>query len=233
MNKSLLTLLLIAAAFSLKAQDSTKVDSGGKSGVYWLYRNNYNLAIKYNDFAEAKNALYSLINIEPENDSLRFNLAYLYYEAKQYPSTILVCMDVLARHPQDAPSLEMTAIAYEELGLRDKALTNYEKLFMVTDNLETLYKLTFIQYELKRYGECTVNLDILLKNPQIESKTMVFQMSELEQKEFPLKVASLNLSGMVKAANGDKEGARSDFNSALAISPDFVFATNGLAELDK
>ena len=233
MKKSVLTILLFIIAFSLKAQDSTNVNQDGRPAIYWLYHNNYNLANRYNDAVAAKSALYSLINIEPQNDSLKYNLAYLYFNNQQYPSTILVCMDILARTPQHAASLEMSAISYEELGLREKSLTNYEQLYLVTDNIETLYKLTFVQYDLKRYAECEVNLDILINNSEIDEKSMVFQLSDTEQKEFSLRVAILNLMGLVKKDQGDVAGAREAFNRVLAIAPDFVFATNNLAELDK
>lgn len=233
MKKSVLAFLLFTIAFSLKAQDSTNVQQDGRPGIYWLFHNNYNLAQKYNDMIEAKSALYSLINIEPQNDSLKFNLAYMYFDNQQYPSTILVCMDILERIPQHAPSLEITAISYENLGLNEKALINYEKLYHATDNIETLYKLTFVQYELKRYGECDVNTEILINSPAINDRTMIFKISDTEQKEFPLRVAILNLMGLVKKAQGDKAGAREAFNRVLAIAPDFIFATNNMAELDK
>jgi tetratricopeptide (TPR) repeat protein len=232
MNKAVLTLLLFAIAFTLKAQDSTNVKQDKRPAIYWLFHNNYSLATKYNDFDVARNALYSLINIDPQNDSLKFTLAYMYFENKKYPSTILTCMDILNINPQHAPSLEMTAIAYEELGLKEKALTNYEKLYLVTDNVLTLYKLTFIQYDLKRFNETKVNLGILLQDPKVDETKILFQLEE-EQKEFPLRVAILNLQGLVMSAQGDIKGARESFNSALAISPDFIFATDGLAELDK
>ena len=233
MNKLVLTILLFTIDFSLKAQDSTNVNQDGRPAIYWLFHNNYNLATRYNDITAAKTALYSLINIEPQNDSLKYNLAYMYFDNKQYPSTILVCIDILARAPQHAASLEMTAISYEELGLKEKALTNYEKLYFATDNIETLYKLTFVQYDLKRYAECEVNLDILIKNSEIDDKSMVFQLSDTEQKEFPLRVAILNLLGLVEKDQGNIAEAKEAFNSALAIAPDFVFASNNLAELDK
>ena len=233
MNKIVLTFLLFAITFSLMAQDSTNVKQEERPGIYWLFHNNYKLATRYNDVVEAKSSLYSLINIDPLNDSLKFNLAYLYFDNQQYPSTILVCMDILARNPQHAASLEVTAISYEELGLKEKALTNYEQLYHVTDNLETLYKLTFIQYELKRYNECDVNLDILMNDPEIDNKTMTFQLSETEQKEFSLRVAVLNLRGLVRKDQGDKKGALESWNRVLAIAPDFIFATQNIEELDK
>lgn len=232
MNKSILTFFLLAIAFSLKAQDSTGVKQDSRPAIYWLYHNNYNLASRYNDMEVAKSSLYSLINIEPQNDSLRFSLAYMYFESQSYPSTILVCMDILSRIPTHPPSLEMTAISYEELGLKEKSLTNYEQLYLATDNLETLYKLSFLQYDLERYDECEVNIDILMKDPEIDNKFMKFQLSEIVEKEFSLRVAILNLRGLMLKAKGDKEGARESFNRVLAIAPDFVFATNNLAELD-
>ena len=232
MNKITITIFLMATVFSVRAQESP-ADKQDKPSIYWLFHNNYKMATRYNDFGEAKTALYSLINIDPENDSIRFNLAYLYFDAQQYPSSIMVTLDIINRNPKHAAAIELSAIAYDELGLKEKALVSYEKLYLLTDNLETLYKLTFVQYELKRYKECDVNLDILLSNAEIDSKTMVFQVNDNIQKEFPLKSAILNLRGLVRKDLGDIEGAREDFESVLAVSPDFIFATNNLTELDK
>jgi len=231
MNKIVITLFLMTAFFSVHAQEAPE-DKQDKPSIYWLFHNNYNMATRYNDFGEAKTALYSLINIDPENDSLRFNLAYLYFDAQQYPSSIMVALDIINRNPSHAPALELSAIAYDEMGIKEKSLINYEKLYLLTDNLETLYKLTFIQYELARYKETAVNLDLLLNNAELDSKTMVFQIDDV-QKEFPLKSAVLNLSGLVRKAQGDVEGARKDFEAVLAASPDFIFATNSLTELEK
>lgn len=232
MNKITITIFLMATVFSVHAQESA-ADKQDKPSIYWLFHNNYKMATRYNDFGEAKTALYSLINIDPDNDSIRFNLAYLYFDAQQYPSSIMVTLDIINRNPKHAAAIELSAIAYDELGLKEKALVSYEKLYLLTDNLETLYKLTYIQYELKRYMECDVNLDILLSNAEIDSKTMVFQVNDNIQKEFPLKSAILNLRGLVRKDLGDIEGAREDFESVLAVSPDFIFATNNLTELDK
>lgn len=233
MNKFVVTILFLSVAFSLKAQDSTSVDPQVRPAIYWLFHNNYNMATRYNDFDVARSSLYSLINIDPENDSLKFNLAYLYFDAAKYPSTILVCMDILSRNPQHAPSLEMSGISFEELGIKDKALAAYEKLYVTTENFTTLYKVIFLQYDLKRYGECNVNIDILLSSALADDVKITLQVSDQEQKEFPLKAAALNIRGLVKKDQGDKSGAKSDFNAALEMAPEFVFATENLAELEK
>lgn len=233
MNKFVITILFLAVAFSLKAQDSTSVDPQGKPAIYWLFHNNYNLATRYNDYDVARSSLYSLINLEPNNDSLKFNLAYLYFDSRKYPSTILVCMDILARNPQHVPSLEMSAISFEELGIKDKALASYEKLYIATENLETLYKVIYLQYDLKRFAECNVNIDILLNDPMANDKLVTMQITDNEQKQFPLKAATLNIRGLVKKAQGDKAGAKKDFKAALELAPEFIFASENLTDIDK
>jgi len=233
MNKSIITILCLSVSLSLKVQDTTKVDPQGRPAIYWLFHNNYNMATRYNDYDVARSSLYSLINLEPQNDSLKFNLAYLYFDSRQYPSTILVCMDILARNPQHAPSLEMSAISFEELGIKDKSLASYEKLFITTEDLETLYKVIYLQYDLKRYAECNVNIDILLNDATADDKVITLQVSDNEQKQFPLKAATLNIRGLAKKDQGDKSGAKKDFKAALELAPDFVFASDNLAEMEK
>lgn len=233
MSKFLVILLLFFVGFGAQAQDSTAVKSD-KPSLYWLYFNNYNLAKKYNDPVSARVAMYSMLNMDPLNDSLRFSLAYDYFQTKQYPSAILACMDILEHDPTHAGALEMSAVSYEQLGLKEKALTNYEQLWVATEDIETLYKYTFVLYDLKRYTECMVNIDdILLQNSEIDTKTMLFQLSETEQKEFSLRVAIMNLRGLVKRDQGDIEGARADFNKVLELAPDFVFAKNNLDEMEQ
>ncbi len=232
MQKLIFTFILFSIALSVNGQDSTAVKDS-RPPLYYLYQNNFNLANRYNDGAAAKEALYSMINMDPANDSLRFTLAYFYFEAQQYPSAILVCMDVLQLNPKHTGALEMSAISYENIGLKEKALTNYEQLYNYTDDLEALYKLTFVQYDLKRYIECLVNIEILLEKEEIDERTMVFQLEDEAQKEFSFRVAVLNLRGLVKKDQGDIAGAKEDWQQALEIAPDFAYAKNNLAELNK
>ena len=56
-------------------------------------------------------------------------------------------------------------------------------------------------------------------------------MAENNTKEFPIKVAILNLKGMVARENGDKVGAKKFFEQALAIAPDFPQAKENMAKL--
>lgn len=227
-------LLIVTVIFSANAfaQDA-KVEQDDKSPIYWLYDAHYRMAIQYNDFPEAKSALYNLVLLEPQNDSLRYNLAYIYFDAGQYPSTILACKDVLAMNPSHLGALELTGISFENLGLKDKALPNYEKIYMLSSNLNALYKMAFLQYDLKKYAECSVNIDILLENKDMDNANVVFTDENNGSKEFPMKVAVLNLKGLVNKDLGNKELAKKAFDEALAISPDFELAKTNLEALSK
>jgi len=231
-----LLLLLLTFAFQGFAQEEVATQENQentKSPIYWLYDGHYRLAIKYNDFAEAKSALYNLILLEPQNDSLRYNLAYAYFDARQYPSTIMVCKDILAFKSNHLGALELSAISFENLGLKDKALPNYEKIYMASSSLNALYKMAFLQYDLKKYAECGVNIDILLAHEQLQDAMIVLTDENNESEEYPMKVAVLNLKGMVNKETGNNAEAKKAYEEALAISPDFELAKSNLAELDK
>ena len=213
------------------AQQPAQADPNEKPAIYWLYDNVYRTASKYNDFQTATMALYSLVALEPQNDSLRFNLAYLYFDAQRYPSAVLASRDLLQLNPNHAGGLEISGYSYEALGIPDQALSSFEKLYIITENVETLYKVAFLQYDLKRFAECKTNVDILLENPEIDNINMSFQLSEEVTKDFSLRVATLNLKGLVNEEMGDLEAARKAYNDALAIAPDFIFATTNLEKM--
>ncbi len=231
-------LLLILLFFSFQGFSQTEEANkeevtSDKSPIYWLYDAHYRLAIQYNDYPEAKSALYNLILLEPQNDSLRYNLAYMYFDTGQNPSTILACNDILALNPTHLGALELSAVAFENLGIKDKALANYEKLYMTSSDLNALYKMAFLQFDLKKYAECEVNIDILLEKKELQDSKVVFTDENSQSKEYPMKVAVLNLKGLVNRDLGNKELAKKVFEEVLAISPDFQLAKTNLEELLK
>ena len=88
----------------------------------------YTIATRWNDLEVSKNALYDLIIEYPGNDSLIFSLALFYYENQKFPSSVLICQDLLTRNPKNVGALELVAESYQGLNLPDKALPNYEGL---------------------------------------------------------------------------------------------------------
>lgn len=190
----------------------------------------YSLALQFNDYDVVKDALYDII-VEAPTDSMLTNLTLLYYENQKHTSAFLVAQAMLQRNPKNLTMLEVAANSAEAVGILDRALQYFESLYLLTDNLNTLYKVSFIQYDLKRFSECKTNAEILLTKPEVETIKVVYNDAQNKQKEYPMKVAILNLLGMVKIELGDKEGARKAFQDALAVSPDFILAKQGLEKV--
>lgn len=192
----------------------------------------YATALQWNDYDVAKDALYDLIVENPQNDSLIFNLAYYYFENQKYVSAVLVSQQLLARNPKNTTALEISAVGYESMGVGDRALQNYESLYLLTNSIATLYKMAFLQYDLKKFPESIASVDILLANKELDSSKVVFNDVENKPKEYPMKVSILNLKGLIQLDHfGDKEAAKKIFEEALAIAPDFIPAKQNLVKI--
>lgn len=233
--KSTLILLLTLTMGLLSAQEQAKEKKElSPAQIYYTQQAlTYQAAVRYNDYDVAKQALYNLYVANPQNDSILYSLSVLYVQSQQYPSAILTAKDILTLKPDHVGAMEIAGVSYENLGLKDKALENYESLYLKTDDYQTLYKIAFLQNDLQRYAEALTNVDILLGKKETEEANAVFPTEDNKEKEYPIKVALLNLKGLVKKAQGDKTAAKALFDEALKLAPDFVLAKNNLAELNK
>jgi len=191
----------------------------------------YAAALQWNDYEVAKDALYDLIIENPGNDSLIFDLALYYYQNQKSASSVLVSSELLKRNPKNAGALEISAGGYEALGVMDKALQNYESLYLITDNVGTLYKMAFLQYQMKRYKESETTADIILSRKEIDTMTASYNGADGKAKEYPIKVAVINLKGLVALDQGDKINAKKLFQQVLVLAPDFALAKENLAKI--
>ncbi len=191
----------------------------------------YNLAMRYNDLEGAKQALYSILAENPSNDSVLYSLSYLYLERGQFASAAISAKDLTTLNPEHTGGMEILGISYENLGLQDKALEAYEDLYFKTSDYQTLYKVAFLQYQIGKYTESLQNADILLSKPEADELKAVFPSSGGEQKEYPIRVALLNLKGANAKGLALNDDARKYYEEALALAPDFKLAQDALAEL--
>ncbi|MFM7851604.1 MAG: hypothetical protein ACKO96_06705, partial [Flammeovirgaceae bacterium] len=159
-----------------------------------------------------------------------FDLAVFYYQNRKSASAVLVSNELLARNPKNTTALEINAAGLEDLGVLDKAIQKYESLYLLTTNIGIMYKMAFLQYRLKRYGEATASADILLSNKEIDTNKVTFNAADGKPKDYAMKVAVLNLKGMVALDQNDKINAKKFFDQVLAIAPDFTLAKEGLAK---
>ena len=224
--------LILPAIFILNVANAQNEDIQN-SGLYKHYQMKYIFGMKYNDPAVSKDALYSLIALDPNDDSIKMVLCYYYFENKIFASSLFVSGDVLVRHPNHIDALRINAMSYESLGVRDKAITQYESLYLKTNDVGVLYQVAVLQFGLERYTEAITNLGIIIKDPQAKALKLNFAKTETEQQEVTLEAAAYNLWGMIEKQQGNKEEARKHFNKALEIDPEFAIAKQNLEELDK
>lgn len=219
--------LLASAEVAALAQDSTYV-----SNEYAKAMAVYQRAQRYNDAALSKQALIEMSILAPRDTSILRTLAELYYNNQQYVSSAMAATDITRIYPNSIVGIEIQALSYENLRLYDKALEQYEKLWLNTDDNNVLYQMAYLQYSIERYTEAMTNIDIL-STKLTDENTVTLSKSDGNVQEVKFKAALSNLKGLIYAAQGNKEEARKMYNEALAISPDFDAAKNGLAQLDK
>lgn len=201
--------------------------------LYKHYQMKYVFGMKYNDGEVAKDALYSMVAMDPNDDSLKMRLCYYYFEQNQFASSLFVSIDLLARNSDNIDALRINAASYENMGVRDKAVGAYESLYLKTSEIGILYQVTIFQYELERYAECTTNLEIVLKDPQSKALKLNFAKSETENMEITMEAAAYNVLGMVAKQQGNLIDAKKHFEKSLELEPEFALAKQNLSELDK
>jgi tetratricopeptide (TPR) repeat protein len=204
-----------------------KLDPNTKKVLNMQDQSAYQLAMRYNDFESAKNKLYNLIVRNPEDLRYPELLGSLYFDNGMSTSAALVALDILAVNEKSIGSLEIAAYSLEQLGALDQALPHFERLFLLTGDNFSLYKSGFIQYNLKKYQEALNSINMLVKNAKSEEK-IGFPVSQTETQEIGMKAAALNLKGMVYLDQGSKAEAKTAFEEAIQLEPNFNLAKENL-----
>ncbi|UXX78241.1 hypothetical protein N7E81_12825 [Reichenbachiella carrageenanivorans] len=193
----------------------------------------YELAMQFNDPPVARMALYNLLFYSNNQSAVLDSLAMMYYNLNQMPSVALVTKENLVLNPDNQVALELSAIALNQLGAKDQALDNYEKLFLKNNDSRTLYQVAFMQYELKRYTESSTSVDILLKRSDIDELKMRFTKLDKTQQEVSMRAALLNLKALLAQQDGDIPKAKELFLEALNAAPGFELAQINLSKAGK
>lgn len=234
MKKILFTLLTIGLAMSSFKASAQETDS--LSFIDVDVRKNmaiYTLASQFNDPAVARMALYNILFFSSDQTSVLDSLALMYYDMNRLTSVALVTRENLKINPNNEVALELGAIALSQLGAKDQALDNYEKLFLKNNDSRTLYQVAFLQYELKRFEESATSAEILLKRDDIDELKMSFVKLDQTQQQIPMRAALLNLKGLLAQEKSDIEGAKGFFLEALKVAPGFEVAQANLSKAGK
>ncbi|WP_421868880.1 tetratricopeptide repeat protein [Marinoscillum sp.] len=234
--KYLLSLLIVFIGLLANAQEKATTQTR-KDSIPWELRKNafiYSMAKQYNDPSVARMALYNLLAETPQNPAIYDTLALWYYEYNQLASAALVAQDAMKLNPDDLFAAEVAAISFEQLGVKNKAVSNYEKLYLANNDIGMLYKIAFLQLDLKRYGEAINNADVIIGSAKSDSEQLVFPIDDKNNTQnVSLKVAAIRLKGMVEEDRGNTSLAKDLYQKALDMQPDFVVLKQQMADLDK
>ena len=230
----ILLLCMVAQNISLAQETAPATPATPPSGESNKARNEadnriYSLAMRYNDPSVAKLKLYELMERNPGNLAYAETLASMYFEMEQYGSAALVSLDLLERNDKSLTGLEVAAFSLEQLGALERALPHFESLHLLSGDLFSLYKAGYLQYTLKKYDEALNSVNMLIKDNKAAEQNLNFPKGENEMQEVSMAAAAENLKGLIYKDQGSAVEAKTAFEAALALSPEFELAKENLA----
>lgn len=223
----LIALLITTLSFSQERAATTTIDSAAFQKQYFVYQ----ISKKYNDFNTARTALYNMLSMAPNNIAILDSLALIYFDFNQYTSAALISQDIVKINPNDLMANEIAAISFDNLGVFNRALPYYEKLYLENNNIGVLYRIAYLQFELKRYNEGISSVDILIENKETPNQKVIFPKNNNENQEVSMLAAAYRLKGMINMQQGNNEEAKANLSKALEIAPEFVIAQQQLDNL--
>lgn len=204
----------------------------GQSSDYDRQKNIYKRALSYSDWNVARMALYNMMEIRPENIQLLDTLALSYFEQRQYVSAAISAQEAVRKNPNNLLMLELAGTSFENVGLNDKALEHFKSLYQKNKDVSILYKMAFLEFRLRRYSESIANCNILLADPKIKSKTMVFGKKDKTSQQVSMTAAAYRLKGLIAYDQGNNAQAIIHFKEALKYTPEFEVVTESIRQLE-
>ena len=207
---------------------STSADPNAEH--YWQI---YRLAQQYGDASVAINAMYHVLALQPDDLAVKDTLASLYFTSGFMAQALVLANEILKSTPDNTKMLELSAIAYGSLGLLKESVSQYERLFALTQSPYHLYQLAIQQYSLKRYEECALSLNRLIADPKSMEEKITIDSDQRTKQLVILKAAALNVLGVAHRDLNKNDAAKNYFEQAIKVDPEFVLPKNNLADMEK
>jgi len=240
MSKNSCFLSIVAILFFAPAAQAQKKASSATSAaaekqkqdpLYGHYKKVYDEAVKYNDLAVARTALYSMLALDPSRTGLKDTLTYLYFSSNNHLQVILLGKEILEANPGKAEILELVAVSQQNLGREKDALESFEKLYSITKDPYHQYSIASLQYMLKRFGECSESLNSIIASTD-SLGVITISDNQGESQQVPIKAAAFNMRGVVALEINQPEVARQNFQKALELFPGFLLAKANLEKVN-
>jgi tetratricopeptide (TPR) repeat protein len=210
------------SAFAQKGESSKSNFSAAKTMAE--YKQIYDLAIKYGDYTSATQSVFGMIALDSSSLAWKDTLANLFLARGLYQQCLAISTEIYQKQPDNNKVLELLAISQQALGNLKEALDYYQKLYSRTKNLNHLYQVTVLQYDLKKTEECKQSIDSIISNPNATIEKIVINVRDGYQQYVPYKAAALNIKGVVAKDLADNVAAKKYFEEALKVFPEFALA---------
>lgn len=233
MRRLACVLFLCVGVVGAYAQSVEKAEG---DSVPWEIRKQafiYNSARLFNDAQVVKMSLYNMLAENPNNSALYDSLALIYYQYSQFASSALVSEQSLRVNPNNLFAAEIAGSSFDQLGVKDKAIPYYEKLYLANNDLGTLYKIGFLQLEVGRFAEADTSADILIGDSKAEESTIGFPTEDGQRQEVSLKIAAHRLKAMILERKGERESALKAYLEVLEMSPGLQIVQSQIQVLNK
>jgi tetratricopeptide (TPR) repeat protein len=229
MKSIILLALFFGASLQLGAQKNKFDQTAYSAHLVKVYKE----GLRYGDLGVAKQAIYEIIALDPTaNASWRDSLAYIYLNGGGFAQAATLSLEQLKTKPNDKGMLAVAANALLSLGDYKQAIEYYEKSYAISKDINDLYQVANLQYVLARVSECEQTIAQVLALPEVE-KAVVGVNFDRQVQNVPMKAAALNIQGAVRQQMNQPEEAKSLYEQALAIFPEFVLAKVNLEDLEK
>lgn len=192
--------------------------------AYALQKSIYDKALQYNDYEVAKNAIYAMLALKPEDTSMKDSLALIYYNLSSYVPCILLGREILEKNKNNPTILEITAASERNMGLLQESLDRYQALYGITNSVFHLFQIASVQFDMQKYDDCKMTLDRVISNPDSEKQQVLMQSQQGGQQPVPVKAAAYNMHGIICMTNKDPQNALSFIDKALQTYPEFELA---------
>jgi tetratricopeptide (TPR) repeat protein len=239
-KKSIICTILLVVAFSASGQKRKKNTELVKEAQTPVNIDSVaqQIAISFGDYDKAITFGYRLLAQDPGNVNKVFDLAQLYYAAKNYEmslnfSTIVANNDSL----NNQSALELAALNLVGLKANDKAVELYKEMASKFKSPIYLYQASIIEFETNKMDDCIATLNTVLNDSlAVEQKVAMSRKNALGKvikEEVSLIAAALNILGFVSLKKENYTEAKKYFSNALVIQPNFILAENNLKEVLK
>lgn len=186
-------------------------------------------ALKNKDYATAAFAYNSLLLNDTNNLEWKDSLARIYIHSGNYEGGVRLGEQVLAKQPNNLKLLELVGIGNGRLNRVDKAIANFNALFVSSQDYTYLYKIAGMCFDNEKFNEADSLADIMIAKADT-SKRITVQLPSGQDQSVPIVAACYNMKGAILAELADRTGnvehiknAIPYFQKALKMYPEFSF----------